>query len=745
MDKAEFVVVANRLPVDRTVDADGADGWRRSPGGLVTALEPVMQKADGAWVGWAGQPDVDLEPFEFDGTLLVPVTLSADDVECYYEGFSNDTIWPLYHDVISEPRYRRLWWDAYVRVNRRFAEAAAGAAADGATVWVQDYQLQLVPRMLRDLRPDLVIGYFHHIPFPAYGLYSQLPWRKQVLEGLLGADVIGFQRVADAGNFARAVRRQLRYTTKASGIVVPEADGTNRTVLAKAFPISIDSSSYIELARRPDVQERAREIRKSLGNPKRIFLGVDRLDYTKGIGHRLKAYGELLTDGMLSVQDVTLVQVASPSRERVAAYIQLRGEIELTVGRINGDFDTMGHTAIRYLHQAYPREEMVALFLAADVMLVTALRDGMNLVAKEYVASRVDNRGVLILSEFAGAADELGTAVRVNPHDIEGLKAAMMRAVQMTPGEQGRRMRAARRRVLEHSVEDWSREFLEALAEFHPRRTMTDAHRTIGVHGSTDEASLHEALTRVAAADRLLVALDFDGTLAPLEDEPMRARALPVAAKAVAALAALPDTPVAFVSGRSMHDLREIAEHADDAQIFLAGSHGAELWVPGEGHLDTEDDEDAALLRDELRDAMTAQLSEFEGVWVEPKTFGFGIHSRVASAEDAQKARDAADRLVALRAPHWRRRTGHNIVEYSFRHEGKDSAIAALRERLGATAVLFAGDDVTDEDALASLGPADLGVRVGQGQTAASVRVGSIQELAAALSLLARMRADRRE
>jgi trehalose 6-phosphate synthase len=468
--KAEFVVVANRLPVDRTVDEDGAEAWRGSPGGLVTALEPVMKKADGAWVGWAGQPDMHIEPFDFDGTHLVPVNLSAEDVELYYEGFSNDTIWPLYHDVISEPRYRRVWWDAYVRVNQRFAEASAAVASENATVWVQDYQLQLVPKMLRELRPDLTIGYFHHIPFPAYGLYSQLPWRRQVLEGLLGADVIGFQRVADAGNFARAVRRQLRYQTKASGITVPAEDGTTRTALAKAFPISIDASSYIELAQRDDVKARAREIRESLGSPKHNILGVDRLDYTKGIRHRLKAYGELLTEGRLSVEDVTLVQVASPSRERVAAYIQLRDEIEQTVGRITGDFDTMDHTAIRYLHQAYPREEMVALFLAADVMLVTALRDGMNLVAKEYVASRIDNRGVLLLSEFAGAADELGTAVRINPHDIGGLKDAMMRAVEMPAAEQGRRMRALRKKVLEHSVEDWSREFLQALAVFHNKR-----------------------------------------------------------------------------------------------------------------------------------------------------------------------------------------------------------------------------------------------------------------------------------
>ncbi|WP_409046970.1 trehalose-6-phosphate synthase [Microbacterium sp. HA-8] len=469
-DRAEFVVVANRLPVDR---AEGDGEWRRSPGGLVTALEPVMKRADGAWVGWAGKPDLELEPFDFEGTHLVPITLTADDVELYYEGFSNDTIWPLYHDVIAAPRYRRVWWEAYVSVNQRFAEAAAAVVAEGGTVWVQDYQLQLVPKMVRELRPDVTIGYFHHIPFPAYGLYSQLPWRRQVLEGLLGADVIGFQRVADAGNFARAVRRQQRYDTKASGITVPVPGGGTRTALAKAFPISIDAESYAEIARRPEVQARAREIREGLGNPRKILLGVDRLDYTKGIRHRMKAFGELLEDGRLDVSDVTLVQVASPSRERVEAYAQLRDEIELTVGRINGTFDSVGHTAIRYLHHGYPREEMVALFLAADVMLVTALRDGMNLVAKEYLAARLDNRGVLVLSEFAGAADELGSALLINPHDIGGLKDTIMRAIEMPGAEQGRRMRSLRRRVFEHDVDAWSRSFLAALDQARTRAEAT--------------------------------------------------------------------------------------------------------------------------------------------------------------------------------------------------------------------------------------------------------------------------------
>ena len=471
----DFVVVANRLPVDRVPSEDGEVQWRTSPGGLVTALDPVMAKANGAWIGWAGGPDLDIEPFDNHGTWIVPIPLSEQEIEEYYEGFSNDTLWPLYHDVIAPPSYHREWWEAYVKVNQRFADAAARLAEQGATVWVHDYQLQLVPGMLREVRPDLVIGFFNHIPFPAYGLFSQLPWRTQIIEGLLGADVLGFQRVADAGNFTRAVRRLLSYETKGSSIFRPldanperrarsnKPVGATRQVIAKAYPISIDSESYEVLARRPDVQARAKEIREELGNPKTILFGVDRLDYTKGIMHRLKAYGELLAEGRLNVEDVTLVQVASPSRERVETYKALRDEIELTVGRINGDFGSIGHTAINYLHHGYPREEMVALYLAADVVLVTALRDGMNLVAKEYVACRFDNDGVLVLSEFAGASDDLKQALLINPHDIEGTKDAIMRAIEMPKSERSRRMRSLRKRVLENDVVKWSETFLDAL------------------------------------------------------------------------------------------------------------------------------------------------------------------------------------------------------------------------------------------------------------------------------------------
>jgi alpha,alpha-trehalose-phosphate synthase [UDP-forming] len=464
--EASFVVVANRLPVDRVTEADGSVTWRRSPGGLVTALEPVIQRLAGTWVGWTGAPDEVLDPFEADGMHLVPMTLSADEVARFYEGFSNATLWPLYHDVTAPPQFDRTWWDAYLRVNRRFAEQAAAEAAERAVVWVQDYQLQLVPALLRDLRPDLKIGFFNHIPFPPWEIYARLPWRRQVVEGLLGADLLGFQRGDDAGNFLRAVRETTGLATHGSTVEVATTggpDGTLRRLRAAAFPISIDSAGLEELARSPAVQARAVQLREDLGRPAILLLGVDRLDYTKGILHRLQAYGELLEAGEFLPPDSVLVQVASPSRERVEEYQHLRTEVEVSVSRINGDHSSVGTSAVHYLHQSFPKEEMAALYLAADIMLVTPLRDGMNLVAKEYVACRWDERGALVLSEFTGAADEMSQAFLINPYDIDGTKDAIRAAAGQSDDEAERRMRALRKQVAESDVHHWANTFLGSL------------------------------------------------------------------------------------------------------------------------------------------------------------------------------------------------------------------------------------------------------------------------------------------
>ncbi len=460
---ADLVVVANRLPVDRVVGEDGEVSWRRSPGGLVSALEPVMRANDGAWIGWPGdasEPGDEPDPFEDEGLTLVPVAITEQEYAEFYEGFSNDTLWPLYHDLVAKPSFHREWWDAYVRVNQRFADMAAKFAAKDAVVWVQDYQLQLVPQMLRELRPDLRIGFYLHIPFPPAELFSQLPWRRQVLEGLLGADLVGFQLPGAAQNFVRLVRQRVGHKTHRDSVYLPDG----RVVQAKAFPISIDFDGFVELARSEEVTARAEEIRRDLGSPAKIFLGIDRLDYTKGIYARLRAFSELLAEDELDVEDAVFVQVATPSRERVAQYRQLRDDIDRLVGRINGDLGRIGRPAISYLHSSFPREEMAALYRAADVMVVTPFRDGMNLVAKEYVACRLDDDGALVLSEFAGAAGELRQAFQVNPYDINGMKAQMLQASKAEPKELTRRMRAMRKTVKENDVSHWASAFLDELS-----------------------------------------------------------------------------------------------------------------------------------------------------------------------------------------------------------------------------------------------------------------------------------------
>ncbi|MGA8114044.1 MAG: trehalose-6-phosphate synthase [Actinocatenispora sp.] len=456
--RSPFVVVANRLPVDEVTGADGEREWRRSPGGLVTALQPVMRAEHGTWIGWAGGTGPAADPFDLDGMRLHPVEMSEPEIQKYYEGFSNASLWPLYHDAVEPPVYRRSWWDNYQRVNMRFATAAAEVADEGAVVWVQDYQLQLVPAQLRELRPDLRIGFFLHIPFPPVELLMQLPRRVEILRGLLGADLVGFQRPLAAQNFLRLTRHLLGLHPKG-----PEVEVDGRTVHAAAFPISIDVGEIERLAGTESVRRRAAEIRAELGNPKHVILGVDRLDYTKGIDRRLKAFRELLQEKKLSVPDAVMVQVATPSRERVQHYQTLRDAVELEVGRINGDHSRVGVPAVHYLHQSVDRAELVALYSAADVMMVTPLRDGMNLVAKEYVAARVDLGGSLILSEFAGAASDLRQAYLVNPHDTDGLKDALMRALHVDPTEQARRMRAMRRFLRGHDVNHWARSFLTAL------------------------------------------------------------------------------------------------------------------------------------------------------------------------------------------------------------------------------------------------------------------------------------------
>ncbi|MEP6980351.1 MAG: bifunctional alpha,alpha-trehalose-phosphate synthase (UDP-forming)/trehalose-phosphatase [Nakamurella sp.] len=721
-----MVVVANRLPFDIEKHDDGTTTTRQSPGGLVTALEPILSRRAGAWIGWSGTADLELEPVLADQLTLEPVQLSAAEVQDYYEGFSNTTLWPLYHDAVASSEFHREWWERYVEVNQRFADRAAEVAAPGATVWVHDYQLQLVPAMLRRLRNDVRIGFFLHIPFPPAELFNRLPWRSQIMRGLLGADLVGFQLPGGARNFARLARNLLDATGKGRRLFYE-----GRTVRVDAFPISIDSSALAELASTPAVLERAKQLRVELGNPKRIILGVDRLDYTKGINVRLQAFSELLAAKDPSVEGTVMVQIATPSRERLDSYIKMREEIERRVGAINGDYGRIGAPAIHYLHQALPREDLSAFYAAADVMTVTPLRDGMNLVAKEYVAARVNGGGVLLLSEFTGAAQELKSALMVNPYDTDGVKDALRTALTMPASEARRRMRSLRRQVLINDVDKWAHRYLSAL-EGQPDR-LTDA-------SSRLPTAVVRALEEVAETSRLLVAVDFDGTLAPIVDEPSAARPLPTSMEGLHQLAAIPGTEVAVISGRARAVLPDLLDD-DVSDLHLVGSHGAE----GVGDTDPAAEGTVELTPTakkrlgELLRSLQQIAAEHQGVALEIKPTGVAVHVRALTERSAATvAAQIEDGPATWPGVHLLR--GKQVLELTVISTDKGRAMEGLRKQYHATAVLFIGDDVTDEHAFAALRPGDLGIKVGSGATAADVRIADPGAVADVLMVLTSIR-----
>lgn len=461
-----LLIVSNRLPlhVQR-----GADGIRveRSSGGLATGLRGPHDRSNGWWIGWPGRT-ADLDPHEMrearahlERARAVPIELSDEEVTTFYETMSNGVLWPLCHDQLDRLPLRMEGWDVYERVNERFADVVAEMWRPGDLIWVHDYQLMRLPHLLRQRLPQAAIGCFFHVPFPNPELFLVLPVRQWLVEGLLGADVIGFHTRRYRGHFTAVLRRLFGLEMDADEHV--RFDG--RTVRIGIFPMGVDASAIAERAAGREITAKVLAHRSQ---PERMLLGVDRLDYSKGMPRRLAAFERLLIEHPEWRTRVRLVQVAVPSRDGVAAYRKFRRELELLVSRINGRFGTPSWTPIQYLHRHIDDDELLALYRAADVMLVTPLRDGMNLVAKEFVAARADESGVLVLSEFAGAADELVESLLVNPYDVDGMAAAIHRALQMNVGERRRRMQALRDRVTRNDVHVWASEFIARLSEARP-------------------------------------------------------------------------------------------------------------------------------------------------------------------------------------------------------------------------------------------------------------------------------------
>jgi trehalose 6-phosphate synthase len=447
------IAVANRLPVQQ-----GDDGWELSPGGLVTALRPVMSTHPGAWVGWDGGAKGMPETLPDSGIRLVPIGLSAAQVRDYYRGFANATMWPLLHNAIEKPRFERSWWRGYQEVNRIFAERALAALDErpDAIAWVHDYHLMLVPQLIRNRRPDHPIGFFLHVPWPSPGIFARLPWREQVLWGLLGADVVGFHTDEYRSNFLRSCVRQLAdagVQVRGSSVLLPDG----RVVTTVTAPISIDVAQFSDSARDPEVKNGIAALEEQFSG-RTMLLGVDRLDYTKGIIERLLAVEMLLERNPELRTSLAFLQIAVPSRDDVREYRQLRATVEQHVGRINGRFTQPGSDVpVQYLYRGLSQQQLAAYYAFADAMVVTPLIDGMNLVCKEYVTVQEAHggSGALVLSEFTGAAVELSQAVLCNPFDVEGLSYRIEQALRLPPDARRKSLAAMAGQVRTHDVHDW--------------------------------------------------------------------------------------------------------------------------------------------------------------------------------------------------------------------------------------------------------------------------------------------------
>lgn len=682
-----LVVVANRLPIRRNDDGT----WRIAAGGLVTAMRPIMQRTGGTWVGWDGGDEGTPDHVDELGIDVAAVQLSQQDIDEYYHGFSNRTLWPLVHDLVAEPVIDHTWWETYVEVNTRFADRVVEMDPDpDAVIWVHDYHLMLLPGMLRERLPDQQIGFFLHTPYPAPELMSRLPWRDQLLEGLLGADVVGFHTQLYRDNFLRSVD----WLVPGCDVRGTTATHDGRSIDVRALAISIDADEFAELSTSRETEEQLTRLRNQFGGRK-VFLGVDRLDTTKGIRHRLAAIEELLKDDPVLREQFVFVQIAVPSREDVAEVQELRRDVERLVGRINGEFTEPGHDVpVHYLYRGVPRPTLAAYYRLADVLCVTPLKDGMNLVAKEFSvvqhAARED--GVLLLSEFTGAALTMDGAVTCNPFDTVGLAETMADCLTLGVDDRRERLQRMADEVHRNDVFAWG---LGLVTELQAADDGVDARRPPEPATTTTAAALVE---RVGPVDQLLVVLDFDGTLAPLVEHPDDATLAPGARDAIGAL--VERTTVVVLTGRPVDD---VLPRLGGLPVGVVGGHGTQAVTVDGDRTWLLDVEEVRATLDEVTPHLRELVDEDAGWYVEPKPTSVGVHRRRVAEEDREptlsRVRRAMDAHLDT-APGWKRQEGHDITELQPDGVDKGTALRWLLDRHDATPLVI-GDDVTDEDAFA--------------------------------------------
>lgn len=720
-DTTRTIIISNRLPV-KLQKKKGEWRLEQSEGGLATGLGSAFSAGNFRWIGWpgaqvrSGEERSSLQE-AFDARHLSPVWLDEAEIKGFYEGFSNETLWPIFHYFPNYAKFNLRHWEIYQAVNKKFAEALLKIVAPGDIIWIHDYQLLLLPGLIRQAMPDAKIGFFQHIPFPSYEIFRIIPWRKELLQGLLGADLIGFHTYDDARHFSKAAQGILNLHQQSNELIYRE-----RRVIADAFPMGIDYAKYHQFTRRDTTGRNKQKILRMTGERK-LMISIDRLDYSKGIPEKLEAYRLFLQTYPEFREKIVFLQLVVPSRTKVKSYAELKENINRLVSDINASYGSLNWQPVQYFYRALPLEMLSALYAVADIALITPLRDGMNLVSKEFIASKEEDKGVLILSEFAGASKELYQAIIVNPFDPDAVSRSIQEAFLMPEYEQQTRMRTLRHVVEKFDVHLWIRNFISRLEEVKEEQALFNSRRMT-------EPIMERIRQQYIQAGTRLIFLDYDGTLVNFKNDPQDALPDEELMRLLQGLVDDPKNRIVLISGRKRETLDL---WFDDLQLDMVAEHGA--WVKIQGR---PWQPNLSPAQRQWKDAVRPLLKQYEnrtpGTFVEDKTFSLSWHYR--NADKGLGALRAIEIMAKLRyiLPEYNLKIleGNKVLEVKSADMHKGKAVKLLIQQYPADFILAMGDDVTDEDIFLALPQKALSVKIGTHPSAAGYFVQNV-EMARAL------------
>jgi trehalose 6-phosphate synthase/phosphatase len=724
---SKTIIVSNRLPV--RIEREGDElSYQPSEGGLATGLGSIYKEGNNIWIGWPGASfdDENLRDEVTEGLKkenMRPVFLTEEEIEEFYLGFSNQTLWPACHYFVQYIDYDQQNWESYKRVNQKFADVIAQNLEPGDIIWVHDYQLMLVPQLLRQELPDITVGFFQHIPFPSYEVFRTLPWRRELLEGMLGSDYIAFHTYDDMRHFLSSVHRLVGLPYEGSQVQLED-----RLVSVDSLPMGIDYEKYAQNAEHPEAVERESRYRNSLG-PQRLILSMDRLDYSKGITRRLEAFDKFLEVHSEYREKVSLLLIVVPSRDKVPNYKELKEQVDELVGKINSKYGRMSWTPIHYFYRSYPFRALGAFYRMCDVAMITPLRDGMNLVCKEYIASRTEGDGVLILSEMAGSSKELADAILVNPNDQNQLVASIKEALEMPFEEQKLHMNAMKKTIAKYDIFNWVKLFFDNLEEARKQR---DHMNTLQLEGKRRE----ELKKAYQTGESRLLLLDYDGTLVEFNKDPEACAPDSDLKNLLTQLANDPKNQVVVISGRRKETL---GNWLSELPVNLVAEHG--IWTKLKGR-DWERDSkiDDSTWKDEAREIMEFYVDRTPGSFVEEKSYALAWHYRkVEKGLGEVRMSELRSHLKHMMSgKHCQVLDGDYVIELKPDSVNKGQVALEYYKERKSGFNLCIGDDVTDESMFEVLPEDVFTIRVGGGKSSARYALKSVSDTRKLLNSLVR-------